>query len=76
MVNKYYHAGSRSRIADQRGEYHIAWSDHTRRSRETAEKEARRIARKTGGVPVVEWWDRSHGMIPRDCEVVEGCDFV
>ncbi|MFZ5832424.1 MAG: hypothetical protein ACOY3P_20245 [Planctomycetota bacterium] len=62
----YYHAGVKS------GDDYM-WSAITRRTREAAEREARAMARKSGGEPMVEWWDRSHGLRPGDCEAVLGC---
>jgi len=65
----YYHAGSIDGTA-------CRWSLVTRRTREAAVCEAVRIARQHGGRPVVEYWDRAHGLRPGDCEAVAGSDFV
>jgi RNA polymerase sigma factor (sigma-70 family) len=41
-------------------------SKHTRRSRKTAEREAKQMAQVVGGAPNVEFWLREHGLRPRD----------
>jgi HEAT repeat protein len=41
-------------------------SKHTRRSRKTAEREAKQMAHVVGGAPNVEFWLREHGLRPRD----------
>lgn len=65
----YYHAGA---VEGTR----CLWSTHTRRTREAAEAEAKRLARGTGLRPVVEYWSREHGLRPGDQELVLGADFV
>jgi hypothetical protein len=66
-MNKYYHAGSQTND-EQTNEVRVNWSDKTRRSASAAEDEARRMAKKDGGKPVVESWDRAHGLRPGwDC---------
>lgn len=62
MSNYYFHAGSQSN-----GD--VNWSDKTRRSKDAAEREAVKMAkRRPGSVPVVEYWDRAHGLRPGwDC---------
>ena len=65
-MNKYYHAGSQRET--ELGEVRVNWSDKTRRSASAAESEARKLARRDGGKPVVEFWDREHGLRPGwDC---------
>ncbi len=55
----YYHAGVS--VTDT----HTRWSSHTRRTRSAAECEARRMAAAyPGSTPIVECWDRSHGLAP------------
>lgn len=59
-TNRYYHAG-----VERKG--NVVWSSHTRKSREAAAREARIMAR-AGGTPVIESWDRAHGLRPGfDC---------
>jgi len=65
----YYHAGVENDSGD------VRWSKHTRRSYGTAVREARRMA-QAGGRPIVEWWDRQHGLRPGDCEVLAGSEYV
>lgn len=62
----YYHAGAMCANGD------VRWSDSTRRSSEVAEREAKAMARKYGGKPVVEYWKREHGMRPGDADAVAG----
>ena len=66
----YYHAGT------QVGDQTTHWSDHTRRTFRRAETEALALAEQHGGRPVVEWWDRRHGLRPGDCELVLGAEYV
>lgn len=66
----YYHAGSGTEGDIKH------WSNHTRRSRQAAEREARTLARRYGERGVVEYWDARHGLRPGDQEVVEGADWV
>lgn len=64
----YYHAGVRTHDGER-----WVWSNHTRRSRAAAEREARRMARSCpGAVPVIEWWDRSLGLQPGFAEAATG----
>lgn len=65
-MSNYYHAGSQDENND------VRWSDSTRRTAAAAEKEARQMAKKHGGKPIVEYWDRKCGLCPGDCEVVAG----
>jgi len=69
METHYYHAGTRD------GDSCI-WSDHTRRSYDQAAREARSLARHHGGRPIVEWWDRSHGLRPNDCGAVIAAEYT
>ena len=63
----YYHAG----VKKTSGE--IKWSSMTRLSAGTAEAEAWKMSRASGGgTGVVEFWERRHGFRPGDCELVEG----
>jgi hypothetical protein len=65
----YYHAGVQYNDS-QTGEVCMDWSDHTRRTQETAEIEAMKLARKfgEGGKPIVEFWAKEHGLRPGwDC---------
>ncbi|MBU0703571.1 MAG: hypothetical protein KKC18_06865 [Chloroflexi bacterium] len=65
----YYHAGC--------GTADIwRWSEHTRHSHRTAAAEARKMARRYGGRPIVEWWDREHGMRPGDQNAVIDAGYV
>lgn len=68
-MRNYYHAGTE--ISGT-----VSWSEHTRLTREAAETEARHLAAKRGGRPIVEWWPRSAGLRPGDCESVIGADYV
>lgn len=65
----YYHAGV------EYGTTRV-WSPHTRRSRIAAVREACRMAKKGGGVPLIEWWDRSHGLRPGSADAVRGAAYV
>ena len=69
MTSHYFHAGCGT-------EEWTYWSDHTRRSYDRAVAEARRMARRHGGTPIVEWWERRHGLRPGDCELVAGAEEV
>lgn len=62
----YYHAGTQVANGD------VRWSQATRKTAQAAEREARAMARKQGGTPIIEYWDRSHGMRPGDCDAVQG----
>jgi hypothetical protein len=62
----YYHAGS----MDENNE--VRWSDKTRKLSHVAEAEARKIAAKHGGKPIVEYWDRRNGLRPGGSNVVAG----
>jgi len=53
-----WHAGT------EIGPQQTHWSAHTRWSREAAEREARRLAQKMGGRPIVEYWPRDRGPRP------------
>jgi hypothetical protein len=71
----YYHAGVRF------DEYLATeWSDHTRRSWDAAVREAQRMARRYSDDvsvrPIVEYWDRAHGLRPGFVDAVAGADFV
>jgi hypothetical protein len=75
----YYHAGAlREANPEMQAETKVYWSDKTRRTSEAASAEARKLARKYGGKPIVEYWDRAHGLRPGwDCaagsfDVAEG----
>lgn len=70
MTTTYYHAGCGTE-SDIRH-----WSDHTRRTREAAEREARAMARKHGGRGVVEYWPARCGLRPANQDVVQGADWV
>jgi hypothetical protein len=65
----YYHAG-----VVLEGDV-VRWSEHTRTSHVTAEVEAKKMAKEHGGRPVVEYWDRKHGLAPADCDAVSGSYF-
>lgn len=69
-MSRYYHAGVQ--VTQDR----FVWSNHTRRTRTAAEREALSMARKHGGRGIVEYWDRHHGLRPADQELVQGADFV
>ena len=66
----YYHAGTQINAGTFR------WSESTRRTAGAAEAEAKRIAKRHGGQPVVEYWDKQHGMYPGECGCVAGSYFV
>lgn len=68
-MSSYYHAGTRT---DDR----TYWSNHTRRTQEAAAIEARKMAAKFGGRPIVESWDRSWGLRPGDCNAVASAEYV
>jgi hypothetical protein len=68
-MDHYYHAGSQWND-EQTGEVRVNWSDNTRRSKDAAEREARKMAKRDGEghKPVVEYWAREHGLRPGwDC---------
>lgn len=66
-MSYYYHAGSQWND-EQTGEVRVNWSDNTRRSKDAAEREARKIAKQHGHKPVVEYWVKVHGLRPGwDC---------
>ena len=69
-MSRYYHAGTELESGS------VLWSNHTRRSFAAASREAARLSRRRGGRPLVEWWDRRHGLVPGDCELVEGAEYV
>jgi hypothetical protein len=69
LAARWYHAGV------EKSQWDITWSYHSRRSFEAAAEEARRMSRRHGGRPLVEWWT-GHGPQPGDCEVVEGAEYV
>lgn len=68
-MSHYYHAG----VDLGRG---VIWSDHTRRSQDAAEAEARRMERRSGGRALVEYWDARHGLRPGDCALVAGAYYL
>lgn len=63
-MSNYYHAGA------QIDGSNVVWSDATRKTASAAEKEAKQMAKRHGGKPVVECWSRQHGMRPNDANVV------
>lgn len=65
-MSNYYHAGTQDENND------VRWSDATRKTASAAEKEAKQMAKKFGGKPIVEYWDREHGLRPGDCNLVAG----
>lgn len=67
MMSCYYHAGAQNQKTND-----VRWSDATRRTAAAAEAEARKMASRHGGCPIVEYWDRTHGLRPGDCEAVAG----
>lgn len=67
MTDSYYHAGTSFPDGT------VLWGASTRRSKEVAEREARRLAHWYGGKPIVESWDRSHGTKPQDADCVRKC---
>lgn len=69
-VARYWHAGVKLENGDFR------WSHHTRRTRQAAILEARKMARQQGGSGLVEFWDSRHGLAPGDGNVIEGGFFV
>jgi len=66
MADLYYHAGV---AHDGRV---VRWSEHTRRSRLAACREAIQAANRIGGDPVVEYWDREWGLRPGTPDAVIG----
>ena len=68
----YYHAG----VEEPGGEDVLWWSPHTRRTYEAAAREARKMARRLGGRPFVEYWRRSRGLRPGDADAVVGWEYV
>lgn len=69
-MNNYYHAGTQIAAGN------VKWSESTRRTAQAAEHEAKRMAETYGGTPMVEYWDRSHGLRPSDCDAVQGAYVV
>ena len=66
MSARYYHAGCIP------GSGVLEWSPWTYRTRQTAERAAKKLAARHGGAAVIEWWDRSHGLKPKDADAVAG----
>lgn len=60
-MSRWYHAGAQSAATGG-----VLWSSHSRRTKEAAESEARKMARAMGGaaVGIVETWDGAHGPRP------------
>lgn len=50
----------------------VKWSDAIHETAAEAEVEARELAEIHQGQGVVEYWDRSHGLYPGDCDAVQG----
>ena len=62
MDGLYYRAGAETSPGS------VTWSEHTRKTRERAEREARLMARACDGRPIVEYWFRDHGLRPEDSD--------
>lgn len=72
---RWFHAGSEA-AGSEAAPCTIHWSRHSRRTREAAEREARRMARRDGGRPVVEYWAATWGPRPGNADAVEGAYYA